>query len=50
VLYVGGLARILRGDRRTLAALAVLLVVITGAEVATTRPIFSSAYNWFHLP
>jgi Predicted membrane protein (DUF2142) len=49
VLYVAGLARILRGDRRALAALTALLVVITGAEVVAARAIFSSAYNWFHL-
>jgi hypothetical protein len=31
-------------------ALAVLLLVLTGAEVATARAIFGSPYNWFHLP
>jgi Predicted membrane protein (DUF2142) len=50
VLYVAGLARILRTERRAVAALAVLLLVLAGAEVATTREIFGSAYNWFHLP
>lgn len=50
VLYVGGLARIVRSERSAVAALAVLLLVLTGAEVATTREIFGSAYNWFHLP
>ena len=50
VLYVSGLARILRNDRRAVAALAALLLVLAGAEVATTREIFGSAYNWFHLP
>jgi len=50
LLYVSGLARILRDDRRAVVALAVLLLVLTGAEVATTRAIFGSPYNWFHLP
>jgi len=50
VLYVAGLIRILRTERRAVAALAVLLLVLTGAEAATTREIFGSAYNWFHLP
>jgi hypothetical protein len=50
VLYVAGLARILRSERRAVVALAVLLLVLASAEVATTREIFGSAYNWFHLP
>jgi len=50
VVYVNGLARILRDDRRAVVALAVLLLVLNGAEVATTTAIFGSAYNWFHLP
>jgi len=50
VLYVSGLARILRGDRRAVVALTVLLLVLTGAEATTTPGIFGSAYNWFHLP
>jgi len=50
VVYVSGLARILGGERRAVAALAVLLLVLNGAEVATTTTIFGSAYNWFHLP
>jgi hypothetical protein len=50
VLYLAGLARLLRTERRAVAALAVLLLVLASAEVATSREIFGSAYNWFHLP
>ena len=50
VLYLAGLVGILRTERRAVAALAVLVLVLAVAEAATAREIFGSAYNWFHLP
>jgi hypothetical protein len=52
-LYLQGLERILgwaRLARYRWVAVAVIAAVMTGSEIAFTRQVFASAYNWFHLP
>jgi hypothetical protein len=52
-LYLSGLERILgwaRIARFRWAVLGVLAAVMVGSEIAVTRQVFASAYNWFHLP
>jgi hypothetical protein len=52
-LYLQGLERILGWAhliRYRWAAVGVIAAVMTGSEIAFTRQVFASAYNWFHLP
>ena len=53
-LYLQGLERILGwvSHRATTdgSSVGVLAAVMTGSEIAVTRQVFASAYNWFHLP
>jgi hypothetical protein len=53
VLYLDGLERLLARFKSSLApwaALAAIVLLLAGGEVWLARDVFSSAYNWFHLP
>ena len=52
LLYVYGLDRLLERVKRGWvrpAALAAIILFMLVAQVTTTWPVFSSAYNWFHM-
>src|SRR5258706_4453160 len=52
-LYLQGLERILgwvRIARYRWVVVGAIAAVMTGSEIAVTRQVFASAYNWFHLP
>jgi hypothetical protein len=52
-LYLQGLERILgwvRLARFRWLVVGVIAAVMVGSEIAVSRPVFASAYNWFHLP
>lgn len=53
VLYLDGLERLLsrvKAAPARWAALAAIAVMMLGSQVWLTRDVFSSAYNWYHLP
>jgi len=52
LIYVNGLKSILAVFKNRLypiAALAIIVIIITISEILLTRPVFGSLYNWFHL-
>jgi uncharacterized membrane protein len=53
IVYVYGLHVALRRMRRTwplLATVVIIVIAVTVSEIRVNRPVFSSDYNWFHLP
>lgn len=52
VLVVYGLDRILNrfGNVAKFSVLTLMVAAMVAVEIATDRPVFSSEYNWFHLP
>jgi hypothetical protein len=52
LVIVYGLNRLMNrfGNATKFAILAVMILVMLGAEIATDWPAFSNPYNWFHLP
>ena len=52
LLITSGLDRLLNrfGIRTKFLALGAILLVMLVTEIATDWPVFSSPYNWFHLP
>ena len=53
LLYVYGLGRALRWKRKKwppIAAATIVATAITISEIQVSGRVFSSAYNWFHLP
>ena len=53
ILYINGIAFLLRKLSRVAAPLlfvVLTIVAITVSEVVLSTPVFSSPYNWFHLP
>jgi uncharacterized membrane protein len=53
ILYVYGLERALRWTHKKwppIATVAIIAIAITISEIQVSRSVFSSAYNWFHLP
>ena len=53
LLYVYGMARLLRRAGNTLlplAGLAAIMALVTGSEILVRREVFASEHNWFHLP
>lgn len=50
--FVYGLDRLLDrfGDKTKYGVLALLIFVMVASEIASDLPVFSNAYNWFHLP
>jgi hypothetical protein len=52
VLYVDGIATILGGRRpgRTLIGVGIVCAIAAGSGLWLAAPVWSSPYNWFHLP
>ena len=53
IVYVYALDLALRWTHRTWPLFATVAIIITGvpvSEIRVNRPVFSSDYNWFHLP
>ena len=53
IVYVYGLDVALRWTHRTWPLFATVLIIVTAvtvSEIRVNRPVFSSDYNWFHLP
>jgi hypothetical protein len=53
IVYVYGLKLVLGWTRRTWPLLAAVMIIVIGlavSEIQVNRPVFSSQYNWFHLP
>jgi hypothetical protein len=52
IVYVYGLGLALRWTHRTWPLVITVLMIVTAvtiSEIRVNRPVFSSAYNWFHL-
>ena len=51
ILVVAGLDRLMKNFQANTKyfVLLVLLGFLVASEIATDLPVFSSAYNWFHL-
>jgi hypothetical protein len=53
IVYVYGLKLALDWTRRTWPLVATVVIIVTAvtvSEIRVNRPVFSSDYNWFHLP
>jgi len=53
IVYVYGLDLALRWTHRTWPLFAIVVIIVTAvtiSEIRVNRPVFSSDYNWFHLP
>ena len=53
IVYVYGLKLVLSWTRRTWPLLAAVVIIVIGLSISenlVNRPVFSSQYNWFHLP
>jgi len=52
LLFVSGLDRALKrfGNAAKWIALAGMVSIMLAVEIATDWPVFSSPFNWFHLP
>ncbi len=53
IVYVYGLDLALRWTHRTWPLFATVVIIVTAvtvSEIRVNRPVFSSDYNWFHLP
>jgi len=53
IVYVYGLHLALRWTHRTwplLVTVAIIVTAVTVSEIRVNWPVFSSDYNWFHLP
>ena len=53
IVYVYGLHLALRWTHRTWRLFATVVIIVTAvtvSEIRVNRPVFSSDYNWFHLP
>ncbi len=53
IVYVYGLYLALRWTHKTWPLLATVLIIVTAitvSEIQVNWPVFSSHYNWFHLP
>jgi len=53
IVYVYGVDLAIRWTHRTWPLFATVVIIVTAvtvSEIQVNRPVFSSEYNWFHLP